>query len=346
MSSYVISKFEENISKEYLNSIRFIKTEDIKDKILYHILNQKNKENVLFLIQNDMIPKSMSLYLFQFIVNNGYWDMFLELDYNKFNIHANDNYALNMSSKNGHIELIDFLVQKGADIHFDRERVLSISCCHGQLEVVKFLVQKGANICNLKTFCLECVIQNDHVEILKFLIENGAKVRSICINELERLVKNGHIDVVKLLINSDLEFFSTDKNTIEFVKNHYLSEFYEKFKIDSNIIPQTKNDVLKYINSQDLESIKKCNEFDFSSDQYYYFFKALELNNYELLEVIFNFIENKQELKNYVEDVSFILNEDNKNNYRKLFKNIELVKIKTKINELLTELTQFKSEYC
>ena len=75
-----------------------------------------------------------------------------------------------------------------------------------------------------------------------------------------------------------------------------------------------------------MESIKKCNEFDFSSDQYYYFFKALELNNHEILKVIFDFIENKQELKNYIEDISFIFNDDTKNRYRKLFKNIELEK--------------------
>jgi hypothetical protein len=87
-----------------------------------------------------------------------------------------------------------------------------------------------------------------------------------------------------------------------------------------------------------LESIKKCNEFDFSKKQYYYFFKALELNNYEILKVIFDFIENKQELKDYIDNISFVFDENIKNNYKKLYKNDEIEKIKTKIDELLSGL--------
>ena len=63
-----------------------------------------------------------------------------------------------------------------------------------------------------------------------------------------------------------------------------------------------------------------------------------------MLKVIFNFIENKQELQNYFDDVSFFLNDVIKNNYRKLFKNIELEKIKTNINELITYLIQINME--
>ena len=87
-----------------------------------------------------------------------------------------------------------------------------------------------------------------------------------------------------------------------------------------------------------MESIKKCNEFDFSSDQYYYFFKALELNNYEILNVIFDFVENKQELKDYIDNISFIFDENIKNNYKKLYENYKIEKIKTKINEMLNGL--------
>jgi hypothetical protein len=54
-----------------------------------------------------------------------------------------------------------------------------------------------------------------------------------------------------------------------------------------------------------------------------------------MLKVIFNFIENKQELQNYVDDVPFFLNDVIKNNYRKLFENIGLEKIKTNINEVI-----------
>jgi hypothetical protein len=62
------------------------------------------------------------------------------------------------------------------------------------------------------------------------------------------------------------------------------------------------------------------------------------LNNYEILKVIFDFIENKQELKDYIDNISFVFDENIKNNYKKLYKNDEIEKIKTKIDELLSGL--------
>jgi hypothetical protein len=159
---------------------------------------------------------------------------------------------------------------------------------------------------------------------------------------------NKYIVIVKFLINSDLDYYAKNMNAIKIVKTNKLLEFYEKFKIEHETvqlppkIQQTQNDILKYINSQDLESIKKCTEFDFSIDQYNYFFKALELNNYEITKAIFDFIKNKEDLQNSFEDISFIFNEEIKINYHKLFKNIEVEKIKDKLNELLSELNRLE----
>jgi hypothetical protein len=285
MSSYLISKFGENFSKEYLNSITSIKNDYIRNDIIKYILNKNNKDAVLFLIQNDIIPKSMSLDLFQFITNNNFFDMFLNLDFTKFDIESGDDYALRWSTLNGHIELARFLIEKGSNINTDDN-------------------------------CMD---------------------RWSNWNE-----KN---TIVQYLLDTYLKNYSTNQEAIEFVKKYKLFEFYEEYKIDPYVIGLSKiseksNNILKYIDSQDLESIKKCNEFDFSKNQYYYFFKALELNNYEFLKVVFEFIENKQELKDYIDNISFAFSEEIKNNYRKLFENIEIEKIKTKINELLVEIIQ------
>ena len=48
MTSYLISKFGENFSKEYLNSIISIKKDYIRNDIIKYILNKNNKVAILF----------------------------------------------------------------------------------------------------------------------------------------------------------------------------------------------------------------------------------------------------------------------------------------------------------
>ena len=396
MSSFLISKIEKDISKENLNIILDITNEEIVNDISKVILSKKNKEAVLFLIENNKISKSMSLNLFQFIINNNYYNMFLDLDYTKFNIHAGNDLALRKSSEEGYFEVVKFLVENGANIHADNNHALRYSSVHGHIEIVKFLVENGANIHADNNYALKYSSPSGYIEIVKFLVENGANIHAdnnyalryssyfgrtevvkylvekgadvhsgnnislICSSERGHIeivkflvemgadihannenaiissVKNGRIEVVKYLIkmganihirddyilryssdnkyyniakyllNSDLEYFSKNKNAIDIVKKHKLVEFYEKFGIDfdGKKICQTKSDVLKYINSQDLSSLKKCEEFDFSSDNYYCFFVALESNNDEIIKVIFEFVKNKEELKRTYIDIS------------------------------------------
>jgi hypothetical protein len=40
-------------------------------------------------------------------------------------------------------------------------------------------------------------------------------------------------------------------------------------------ISQTNDDINLYINSQNLEKLKNCDEFDFSKNEYHYFFQSL-----------------------------------------------------------------------
>lgn len=56
------------------------------------ILNSKDKNTVLSLIKNNKIPKSNSLKLFQFIMNNDFLDMIFDLDYSHFDINVNYDY--------------------------------------------------------------------------------------------------------------------------------------------------------------------------------------------------------------------------------------------------------------
>jgi ankyrin repeat protein len=139
MTSSLISQLG-NLSKENLNFILDITDEKILSDISISILSRKNKEAVLFLIQNDKIPKSLSFFLFKFIVRNKYWNMFLDLDYNKFDIHAENEYAIKWSCGYGQIDVVKHLVKKGANIHVLDDHPLMWSYIEGHVEIVKFLI--------------------------------------------------------------------------------------------------------------------------------------------------------------------------------------------------------------
>ena len=216
------------------------------------------------------------------------------------------------------LKQLNFLIEKGANIRAFNDGALRFSSGNGHIEVVKYLIEKGANIHAIDDHALRWSSSNGHIKVVKFLVENRADIHADDEYALRLSSENGHIDVVKFLLNSDLEYFAINKYAIEIVKKHNLSEFYEKFKINLNTVSLSKNDILNYIDSQDIESIKKCDEFDFSTDEYDCFFKALELDNNDFLQTIFDFIKDKKDLKNYFDDISFIFNDDMKNNYYKL----------------------------
>ena len=199
MSSFLISQLK-NLSKEKLNFILDIKNEKMLNDISKFILSQNNKEAVLFLIENNKIPKSLSLDLFKFIVNNKYWDMFLNLDYTKFDIHVENDYALKRSSGRGHLEVVKFLIENGANIHAEDDYALRMSSSNGFTDIVKFLVEIGANIHADDDGALRWSSDNGNIEVVKFLIEKGADIHTDDDYALRWSSDNGNIEVVKFLI--------------------------------------------------------------------------------------------------------------------------------------------------
>jgi ankyrin repeat protein len=50
------------------------------------------------------------------------------------------------ASKEGNLELVQFVISKGANIHDQDDYVLRLASSYGYLEIVKYLVENGADI--------------------------------------------------------------------------------------------------------------------------------------------------------------------------------------------------------
>jgi ankyrin repeat protein len=95
------------------------------------------------------------------------------------NIHANNDEALRYAAANGHLDVVKYLVEKGAYIHAIYDATLRVSAENGHLDIVKYLIENGANIHAGNDYALRFAVYNGHLDVVKCLIENGANLEII-----------------------------------------------------------------------------------------------------------------------------------------------------------------------
>ena len=84
------------------------------------------------------------------------------------NIDTNDD-ALKWASSNGHLEVVKFLVEKGANVHADDNYALGWASENGHLDVVKFLVEKGADVNADNNCALRWASKNGHLDMVNYI---------------------------------------------------------------------------------------------------------------------------------------------------------------------------------
>jgi len=90
------------------------------------------------------------------------------------------------ASSNGHLIVVEYLLEQGADIDAkDREReetALTVAVQSGQLTTVKYLVEQGADIETKDmegSTPLDFSVYYGHLDIVKYLVGQGAEVKDI-----------------------------------------------------------------------------------------------------------------------------------------------------------------------
>lgn len=115
----------------------------------------------------------------------------------------------------GHLEVVKYLISKGADIHakvdnkinisHEGEATLMLAASSGQLEIVKYLIAQGANVNNQSKFyltALKSAAGAGQLEVAKYLISKGAKVNmeGEIATALLSAVRSENVELVKYLI--------------------------------------------------------------------------------------------------------------------------------------------------
>lgn len=130
------------------------------------------------------------------------------------NAQSNQGTPLSLASFNGHIEIVEFLIEKGADINMRVEKggqTPLIAAIVGREEIAKLLVEKGADV-NVKDNAgwspLTWASATNRAEIAKLLIDKGAPINEKNNQGQTSLMfasKWGYIEIVELLIDKKVE---------------------------------------------------------------------------------------------------------------------------------------------
>ena len=92
-------------------------------------------------------------------------------------IHDDDEIALRTAAKQNKLNFVEFLLDHGARIQDDL--VASIipktsRCIHGNLEMIKYLISRGADITWNDSRALIRAVKYMHLSITELLLQNGA----------------------------------------------------------------------------------------------------------------------------------------------------------------------------
>jgi len=74
------------------------------------------------------------------------------------------------------LEVVNYLVEKGADVTADNNLNVRLASYHGHLETVKYLVEKGADVTAENNYAVRWASYREHLETVKYLVEKGADV--------------------------------------------------------------------------------------------------------------------------------------------------------------------------
>ena len=118
---------------------------------------------------------------------------------------------LNDACKNGDLELVKYLVEKG--VHVD-DYAIRYASEYGHFEIVKYLFEKGAPISD---WAISNASENGHFEIVKYLFKKGAPIDEYAISFASG---RGHYEIVKYLVSVNAPRFTQDSEKISVIINN------------------------------------------------------------------------------------------------------------------------------
>jgi len=116
-------------------------------------------------------------------------------------VHFNNDQALKLATENGYYPAVCLLIEEGgANIYNSNNYALRIAASRGYLDIVKYLVSKGADVAANNNFAVSHSAGKGFLDVVTFLVEHGADISVEYHQPFRWACENGHINVVKYLM--------------------------------------------------------------------------------------------------------------------------------------------------
>ena len=180
---------------------------EIKNKHLKELINlginyfaivNNNIELLIFLLENNSITNNQALI---YASKNGHLDVVEYLVDHGANLNVEDDNSLQWASSKGHLKVVEYLVDHGANVNAQDDYALILASKNGHLDVVEYLVDHGANVNARDDYALRWASNNGHLDIVEYLVNHGANIHAYDDQALRWASKYGHVDVVNFLRN-------------------------------------------------------------------------------------------------------------------------------------------------
>ncbi len=189
-------KDERLVKKNILKELR--QTRDFGDAV---------KKGYLILFES-LISKGLPLYIDarELFANSlteaaeaGYLDIVEYLIKKGADVHAVNDRALRFAAREGHLAVVQYLVSQGANIHAYDDAAVNFAATHGRLATVKYLVEQGADVHAGDDIAVRMAAEKGHLDVVKYLVSEGADIHAQNDDALRYAAYKGHQDVVKYL---------------------------------------------------------------------------------------------------------------------------------------------------
>lgn len=117
-------------------------------------------------------------------------------------LHAENDYACRMASKNGHIEVLKYLIEHEADSHAADENALSLAAKNNQLDVVEYLLTAcAADVHANQESALQMAFEGGHLKMVQLLVKYGSKLSTEdCQVAMNTAIQQTNLPVLQYLV--------------------------------------------------------------------------------------------------------------------------------------------------
>jgi len=120
--------------------------------------------------------------------------------------------SLVTAAVNGHVNIIEFLVSKGANIKRNYYGALREASRNNMADVVKYLIENGSMTSNSNRRILIDAVRNNNLELVKFLLDNGANTKCNLKHALEESIMRNYKDISDYLMSLGAVYKEYDYN--------------------------------------------------------------------------------------------------------------------------------------